>query len=226
MSRRTRAPRRRGPFVGLVGVVASVGIVAVVTGFVMLASDGSGSARPVVVAPIATTTLPPPTTTVPPTTTTTEPDPQFLPQTDATPNPSSAKFQANVAALWQAIATDDPDLAMGFFFPLGAYRQVKGISDPDGDWKNRLVAQYVADIHALHARLGDQAATAQYVGIDVPDGSARWVLPGEEYNKGSYWRVYDAMLRYTAGGRAGAFDVKSMISWRGEWYVVHLIAVK
>ena len=49
---------------------------------------------------------------------------------------------------------------------------------------------------------------------------------GGEYNKGSYWRVYNAALRYTAEGQAGSFPIASMISWRGEWYVVHLNSIR
>ena len=48
----------------------------------------------------------------------------------------------------------------------------------------------------------------------------------EEYNKGTYWRVYNAMLRYTVDGQAGSFPIASMISWRGEWYVVHLNSIR
>jgi hypothetical protein len=52
------------------------------------------------------------------------------------------------------------------------------------------------------------------------------VLPGEEYNKIGYYRVFGSRLRYEVDGAAHAIDVKSLISWRGEWFVVHLSAVK
>ena len=167
-----------------------------------------------------------PTTAAPAPTTTTEPDPQFLPQTQDKPSATSARFTAGAAALWQAIVTDDPEVAMPFFFPLGAYQQVKAISNPESDWRTRLVSAYREDIHALHDRLGARAGAAQLQGIDVPDGQATWVQPGEEYNKGSYWRVYNAQLRYTVDGQAGSFPIASMISWRGEWYVVHLNSIR
>jgi hypothetical protein len=88
------------------------------------------------------------------------------------------------------------------------------------------VSAYAHDIHALHARLGDDAASAKLVGIDVPQARARWVDPGEEYNKIGYWRVFGSRLRYDVGGTSGSFEIKSLISWRGEWYVVHLSAVR
>jgi hypothetical protein len=153
-------------------------------------------------------------------------DPASLPQTHDEPNASGPAFDVRVQALWDGIVADDPDRAMAFFFPLGAYRQVKDVPDPAADWKRRLVAAYARDIHALHARLGDDAASAKLVGFDVPEPRARWVDPGEEYNKIGYWRVFGSRLRYDVGGTSGSFEVKSLISWRGEWYVVHLSAIR
>ena len=47
--------------------------------------------------------------------------------------------------------------------------------------------------------------------------------PGEESNKLSYWRVYGTTMQYTEStARRGSFPVTSLISWRGQWYVVHL----
>ncbi|HEY6463812.1 MAG TPA: hypothetical protein VIY73_26765 [Polyangiaceae bacterium] len=153
-------------------------------------------------------------------------DPATLPQTHDRPVASGAAWDARVAALWKAIVADDPDQAMPFFFPLGAYEQVKDIGNPASDWKHRLVAAYAHDIHALHAHLGDSASSATLVGLDLPDARARWVDPGEEYNKIGYYRVFGSRLRYTVDGEAHSFDVKSLISWRGEWFVVHLSAIK
>ena len=50
----------------------------------------------------------------------------------------------------------------------------------------------------------------------------RKLQPGEEYNKLSYWRVYGTTLYYTEDGQGNSFPVTSLISWRGEWYVMHL----
>jgi hypothetical protein len=158
-------------------------------GAVVLARGGGPGSHAVAAGstvPTGAPTVPPtaPPTTQPAPTTTTEPDPQFLPQTPDGPSVTSARFTAGANALWRAIVDDDPEVAMPFFFPLGAYEQVKAISQ------------------------------------------ATWVQPGAEYNKGSYWRVYNAQLRYTVDGQTGAFPVASMISWRGEWYVVHLNSIR
>ncbi len=156
------------------------------------------------------------------TTTAAASDPGALPQTDERPSASGATFTASVDGLWEAIRQDKPELALPFFFPKSAYLQVKEISDPAGDFQNRLIANYEEDIHTLHAHLGANAANAKFVGISVPDAQAVFVQPGEESNKGSYWRVYGTTMQYEVDGQTGSFPVTSLISWRGQWYVVHL----
>lgn len=160
-------------------------------------------------------------TTVPPTTASTT-DPGALPQTDEHPAATGATFTAGVQGLWQAVQQDRPELAMPFFFPQAAYLQVKAIADPATDYQQRLIANYEQDIHTLHAQLGADAAGARFDSIDVPDAQAVLVQPGEESNKLSYWRVYGSTLHYTEDGQARSFPVTSLISWRGQWYVVHL----
>ena len=149
-----------------------------------------------------------------------------LPQTHARPDPAGDAFNARVRALFDGIARDDVARAMPFFFPLTAYAQVKAIANPAADWKARLVAHYARDIHALHAKLGPNADRARFVAADVPMDRARWVDPGEEYNRIGYFRVYGTKLRGELDGAPVVIDVTSLISWRGEWFVVHLSGVK
>ena len=153
------------------------------------------------------------------------PDPATLGQTHDRPQATGAAFESRVAALWEGIVKDDPALAMPFFFPLGAYTQVKAVGNPEGDWRQRLVANYARDIHKLHQRFA-HVEGARLLDLDVPGERARWVEPGEEYNKLGYFRVYGAKLRYAVGDRPGSIEVSSLISWRGEWFVVHLTGFK
>ena len=172
--------------------------------------------------PAASTSAPAPTapTTTAPATTTTTVDPGTLPQTAARPSASDPAFAARIALLWQAVVSGDATVALPAFFPESAYLQVKAISNPDDDWHRRLVRLYDADIAGLHTRVAGYTATL--VGVTVPDAAATWVLPGAEYNKGSYWRVYGSVVHYEVDGRASTFVIQSLISWRGQWYVVHL----
>jgi hypothetical protein len=126
-----------------------------------------------------------------------------------------------VDELWRAVVDDQPAEALPFFFPLNAYVQVKGISDPVHDYQTRLIPNFDQDVQTLHASLGVAAGSATFTGVTVPN-AAEWIVPGVEYNKGSYWRVYGTRVSYTVAGRPESFEVSSLISWRGEWYVVHL----
>lgn len=155
------------------------------------------------------------------------PDGGVLPQTHDTPSVDSALFRYHVRLLFEAIQKDDPSVGMPFFFPVLAYQQVKAIQKPERDWKHRLVAAYQRTVHRYHRRLGEHPDQAQLVGLDVPVKRARWMKPGSEGNKLGYYRVLHSKLRYrTADGKERSFGVTSLISWRGEWYLVHLHGFK
>jgi hypothetical protein len=153
-------------------------------------------------------------------------DPGSLPQTRDKPPAASTELEARARALWDGIAHDDPDRAVPFFFPVTAYEQVKAIPSPSSDWRRRLVAAYKRDIHGLAKRLGEKGDSAKFVRLDVPDDRARWVEPNEESNKLGYWRVYGTRIVYEMDGKEKSFDISSLISWRGDWYVVHLTGFK
>ena len=212
-SPRSRRPRSRCGF-------RSATLVALLTGLLLLTtactggSSGSGAG--------AEDTAEESTTTAAPTTTI---DPATLPQTEEKPTTTGAAFQDRMAALGDAIIADDSSLALGSFFPVEAYKQVKKLSDPASDWKNRLIAELKVDTHDAHNQLGAGAANATYLGVDVPD-AAVWVKPGEEYNLIGYWRVYGTKLRFDVGGTTKVIPVSSLISWRGQWYLVHLGAIR
>jgi hypothetical protein len=159
-------------------------------------------------------------TTAAPGNTTTTVDPGTLPQTRTRPTGTDPAFLARVDQLWQAIVNGETAAALPAFFPESAYLQVKAIANPGADWQQRLIRLYDTDLAGLHARVAGH--TAVLVSVDVPDAAASWVPPGAEYNKGSYWRVYGTVVHYLLGGRPATFPIQSLISWRGEWYVVHL----
>jgi hypothetical protein len=200
-------------------VVAAVLVGIVATGCGNRGRNDTAADGPTTATVAADDTAPPPTDAAPPGTTV---DPGTLPQTRDHPGTTDARFASGVQALWQGIVDDDPERAMAFFFPLSAYRQVKAVSDPTRDWQSRLVAAYTSDVHALHRQLGAHAADARLVGLDLPDAAATWVDPGQEYNKLGYWRVYGSALRYSVGGQTFRLPIYSLISWRGDWYVVHV----
>jgi len=181
------------------------------------------SASPPTTAPSTTLTqeTAAPTTQAPTTTI----NPATLPQTDEKPLADGDGFNLRMQALAAAIIADDSTKALSSFFPVEAYKQVKKNTDPAGDWKNRLIAEFGVDTHDAHKLLGTNAAAATFLGADVPN-AAVWVKPGEEYNLIGYWRVYGTKLRFDVGGTVKVVPVSSLISWRGQWYVVHLGAIR
>lgn len=186
-------------------------------GLLLLGCATTPAARPAGHAPRTTSS------TVPPTTTTE--DPGVLPQTDAVPAPDTAHFDTAMAALWSGVVTGSLDAAMPAFFPESAYLQVKTVADPAADFEQRLVAEYAADLTAAHQLLGTGASNASLVSVQVPARYVHWVPPGVCANRVGYWEVGQSRLVYRSAGTVRSFGIASLISWRGEWYVVHLGAV-
>jgi hypothetical protein len=150
-----------------------------------------------------------------------------LPQTEDRPKVTSPACSRRAELVFQAIRDDRPELARQAFFPVVAYHEVKAIERPERDWQYRLWKNFERDVHEYHRQLGREASRAVFAGLEVPEAHARWMKPGSEGNKIGYWRVLRSELRYrNAEGRDRALEVTSLISWRGEWYVVHLHGFK
>ena len=126
-----------------------------------------------------------------------------------------------------AILSGEVEPALAAFFPLVAYQQVKDVAKPERDYKFRLLANFKRDLLEYHHALGAAAADSKFEGITVSEKDAKWMPPGSEGNKLGYFRVLRARLRFTLPtGRSREFELTSLISWRGEWYVVHLHGFK
>lgn len=145
-----------------------------------------------------------------------------LPQTSRLPSTTTTPFQNAVHDLWLAVTTGNAGLAGPAFFPETAYVQVKAIANPQSDWQGRLWYDFTLDVAAAHALVGRDA---RFVRVIVPAQDAAWVSPGVCANKIGYWHVPGARVVYQRGGETRSFGIASLISWRGEWYVVHFGAV-
>ena len=141
-----------------------------------------------------------------------------LPQTRAFPDTDSVAFRNAMADLWLAVTSERPDLALPAFFPLRAYDQAKEEFDPAGDWHNRLWQDFALDIAAAHRLTG---RGAKLVRVVVPSAEADWISPGACDNVIGYWHFAGARVVYRRGGQLRSFGIASLISWRGDWYVVH-----
>ncbi|MCA9571602.1 MAG: hypothetical protein KC656_27375, partial [Myxococcales bacterium] len=147
----------------------------------------------------------------------------LLPQTEDMPRVDDPLFQDRLHTLWRAIVEDDPELARAFFFPKVAYQKVKAIADPARDWDQRLWKLFVRDVHAYHAELGEEPQRARFISFDFPEGKAEWMKKHREGNAIGYYRVKRPHLVVEdARGKRLRLEITSLISWRGQWHVVHL----
>jgi hypothetical protein len=147
------------------------------------------------------------------------PNQAALPQTPTRPSATDTAFKNLVHDFWLAVTTGNPDYAKPAFFPEKAYQQVKAIADPAEDWQARLWDEFTLDVAAVRPLVGRDA---RLVKVIVPAQYAIWVPPGACYNNIGYWHVPGARVVYERGGVTRSFGITSLISWRGDWYLVHL----
>jgi hypothetical protein len=143
-------------------------------------------------------------------------------QTTALPKTSGAAFSAETRDIWLAVSTGNPDYAKPAFFPEKAYQQVKAIADSQSDWESRLWLDFTLDVAAAHKLLKPGATLVK---VTVPTQYAQWIPPGACYNAVGYWHAPGSRLVYREGRTTASFGIMSFISWRGDWYVVHLGAL-
>jgi len=142
-----------------------------------------------------------------------------LPQTRTLPSTTDTAFKNLIHDFWLAVTTGKADYAKPAFFPVKAYEQVKAIADPAQDWQNRLWDEFALDVAAVRPLIGQHARLLKVV---VPMQYAIWVPPGACYNSIGYWHVPGPRVVYERDGVTRSFGITSLISWRGDWYVVHL----
>jgi hypothetical protein len=171
------------------------------------------------------------------------PDGATLPQTKDRPSATSPAFERRMKLLWEAIVANDPSRAERVFFPREAYEVVKDIEKPGADWKHRLMKAFARNVGEYHKKLGgtrsaggepsppkegrNEPESLIFEGIDLDEKRVKWIDKGEEGNKVGYWRVTRSKLRYRdPAGKSHTLELTSLISWRGEWFVVHLHGFK
>jgi hypothetical protein len=148
-------------------------------------------------------------------------DPGRLPQTDGRPT-SGVALRARMDLLWSAVVSGSAARARAAFFPESAYRQAKAIWNPDRDFQSRIWANFARDVAAYHRYLGRSAPRTRLIAVDVATPSVGWVPAGVCENAVGYWHAPGTRLVYRDGRSEASVGIYSMISWRGQWYVIHL----
>src|SRR5215472_15008156 len=189
------------------------------------ASSASAVMSPSQTSPLPSDTVPPVLTRVPkpaPSALPVDPGAGRLPQTQTLPTTKTVAFRSLVHDLWLAVTTGKAKYALPAFFPEAAYKQVKAIPYPDSDWQYRLWYDFTLDVAAVHPLLGKNA---KLVKVIVLDEYAAWIPPGACYKSIGYWHMPGSRVVYRQNGQVRSFGIASMISWRGDWYVIHFGAV-
>lgn len=129
---------------------------------------------------------------------------------------------ARTASLLFEDALTGSTSSIGVYFPLSAYEQLKAISDPASDYKNRLLFGYDLDLAALHRLLLSYRTRPRFIEALTRPDALTWVPPGTCANRIGYWHLPGLRLVYAADHRVYSVAVLSMISWNAKLYVVHL----
>ena len=67
----------------------------------------------------------------------------------------------------------------------------------------------------------------KFAGIEIPEQQVKFMKPGSEGNSIGYYRVLRSRLRLKKPDESEVgLEITSLISWRGQWYVVHLHGFK
>lgn len=136
------------------------------------------------------------------------------------PPPAIGDAAERVKLLVDAIRTNQPAIADPFFFQRAPFRKVKGIKDPD-KYFDYLLKVYHQDIVTLREAL-DAPDTIEFVSFDLGRWK-RWVPRGKEANAKPYHAAHKSPLVIRDGGKLKTLLVRVAITWKGQWYVTHLI---
>ena len=74
----------------------------------------------------------------------------------------------------------------------------------------------------MHKLVGKGATLTRVV---TPTQYAQWIGAGGCYNSTGYWHLPGSRLVYREDGVTHSFGLASFISWRGDWYLIHLGAL-
>lgn len=135
----------------------------------------------------------------------------------APPDPALSVERAKL--LVRALREDQPDVALPFFFPLGEFRHLKAIGDPERYFR-RLIRIYNEDLKAMRASLR-APDSVEFVSFGL-GRQKRWVERRKEGNAYPYYASYKCPIVVRDKGKERRLPVRVMISWGDQWYVTHL----
>lgn len=139
------------------------------------------------------------------------------------PPTEGPELQDRAKSLLEAVIHDEPQLGDPFWFPKEPFIPLKDVKGPDKYWE-QLHRSYGSDIHAIHKKRKSWTGVV-FEKFEI-GSKPKWVKPGEEANKIGYHRSFRGKLHYTVDGQSESFEVRTVITWQGRWYITHLSKFK
>lgn len=139
------------------------------------------------------------------------------------PPTEGPELQDRAKSLLEAVIHDEPQLGDPFWFPKEPFIPLKDVKGPDKYWE-QLHRSYGSDIHAIHKKRKSWTGVV-FERFEI-GSKPKWVKPGEEANKIGYHRSFRGKLHYTVDGQSESFEVRTVITWQGRWYITHLSKFK
>ena len=139
------------------------------------------------------------------------------------PPTEGPELQVRAKGLLEAVIQDDPKLGDAFWFPKEPFIPLKDVKGPDKYWE-QLHRTYGTDVHALHKKRKSWSGVV-FEKFEI-GSKPKWVKPGEEANKIGYHRSFRGKLHYAVDGKSESFEVRTVITWQGLWYITHLSKFK
>jgi hypothetical protein len=141
-------------------------------------------------------------------------------EADARPGPESAERLAR--KLLVAIVADDASISAEAMFPLAPFEMLKDLPVPSA-YHRRLVQWFEEDLHTRHGELG---GATDLVFERFQFGRCTWQEPHTEGNLLPYWSCRRNRIVALRGTRVVEIEVRVIINWGAEWFVVHLGPVR
>lgn len=139
------------------------------------------------------------------------------------PPTEGPELQDRAKSLLDAVIHDEPPLGDSFWFPKEPFIPLKDVKGPDKYWE-QLHRSYGSDIHAIHKKRKSWTGVV-FEKFEI-GSKPKWVKPGEEANKIGYHRSFRGKLHYLVDGQSESFEVRTIITWQGRWFITHLSKVK
>jgi hypothetical protein len=139
------------------------------------------------------------------------------PPDDSIPPTTSDDLNARARHLVEAIAADDPDLAMDIVFPRDGWLATRDADDAGKEWDKVVERPFQHSIHVLARR----AEQAQFVSIELGHAVIQ-ETPRHHGWKKPLWTVRGSEVTYVVDGHTRTFRIREMTAWRGAWYVIRI----